>query len=190
MQRFAGLDLARIKDHSALVVVEVSDDKIITVTDAIEYPHIPLDRLAEMVKAKYDERKWVVLLIDATGFGGAVAYDILKEHMNCKALTFTNRLKNEMVSNLIMLVTSRRLRIPKEYKRLVEQMLEQRMIAESSSIRYTHPSSKNDDLFWALCMACLACKDILSDIHIRVANKKFYQEENPYGKYHAIRFRW
>jgi phage FluMu gp28-like protein len=197
--RFAGLDLARIRDHSALVVIEITEDKdnindsnnkIITVIDAIEYPHMTLDKLAEMIKSKYEKYKWVTLLIDATGFGGAIAYDILRKYMDCKALVFTNNIKNQMVSNLITLVANKKIRIPKEHKRLIEQMLEQRIISDSSSIKYRHPSNKNDDLFWALCLACFACKDMLNQSYMKIASKKFYQQENIYGKYDAIYFRW
>ncbi len=197
--RFAGLDLARIRDHSALVIVEVTkegdnnDDytnKIITVIDAIEYPHITLDKLAELVKSKYEERKWITLLIDATGFGGLVAYDILKKHMNCMPVIFTNNIKNQMIYNLITLVSNKKIRIPKKYKKLIEQILEQRIITDSSSIKYKHPSNKSDDLFWALCLACFGCKDMLDQPYMKIMHKKFYHQENLYGKYDAIYLRW
>lgn len=191
-KRFAGLDLARIKDHSALVVIEVNSneqDKIISVVDAIEYPHIPLEDITEGIRGKYDEHRWSLLYIDATGFGGALAYDVLlAKNIPCRCITFTNKVKNDMISNLIVLMAEKRLRIPRAYDRLIEQLLEQRRIVTSSSIKYEHPAGKHDDLFWALCLACFAYRDA-SDNEFITASKKFNMKENLYGNYDAIYFR-
>ncbi|MEM3092356.1 MAG: hypothetical protein QW776_00430 [Candidatus Nitrosocaldus sp.] len=198
VKRFAGLDLARIKDYSALVVIEVNnsidssnDDqgKTMTVVDAIEYPHIPLEDVAERIKGKYEEHRWSLLYIDATGFGGAVAYDILAaKNIPCRYIIFTNGMKNEMINNLITLIAGKRLKIPREYDRLIEQLLQQRRIVTSSSVKYEHPVGKHDDLFWALCLACIACKDAMDNEFI-ITSKKFSIKENLYGNYDAIHFR-
>lgn len=196
--KFAGLDVARINDYSALVVITVnnsiasnsdSQGKTITVVDAIEYPHIPLEDLAEKIKGKYEEHKWHLLYLDATGFGGAIAYDIFTaKNIPCRYITFTNRMKNEMISNLIALIAGKRLRIPHEYDRLIEQLLQQRIIVTNSSVKYEHPVGKHDDLFWALCLACIAYKDAMNNEFI-ITSKKFSIKENLYGNYDAIYFK-
>lgn len=208
-KRFAGLDLARSRDHSALVVIESEYNSIIgsssessisngsaqpqhrsiSVVDAVEYPHLPLEDIAERIRSKYDEHGWSMLYIDATGFGGVLAYDILAaRNVSCRCITFTNRLKNEMINNLIALIAEKRLRIPRVYDRLVEQLLQQRRVVTGSSIRYEHPAGRHDDLFWALCLACLAYRDMMDGGFI-AASRKFSTRENLYGNYHAIYFR-
>lgn len=60
--KFAGLDVTRVKDYSAFIVIAVNNSmarsndcqgETITVVDAIEYPPMPLEDLAERIKSKY-----------------------------------------------------------------------------------------------------------------------------------------
>lgn len=50
-----------------------------------------------------------------------------------------------------------------EYDKLIEQLLQQRMIVTNSSTKYEHRLGKHDDLFWTLCLACIAYKDAMSN---------------------------
>ncbi|MBI2184987.1 MAG: hypothetical protein HYU39_08535 [Thaumarchaeota archaeon] len=88
-----------------------------------------------------------------------------------KPVRFTMSLKQELVSDVMLFLSQKRLSIPSRgAEELLAQMREQeRIISQAGSIRYEHPSGRHDDVFWAFAiMVHLAKPYMLGTLDFRI----------------------
>jgi phage FluMu gp28-like protein len=150
-QLFAGLDIGRKKDLTVLWVLELLGDVLYT-RAVIE--------LQNMSKPDQEKVLWPIMslmdrtCIDATGLGIGWADDAQKQfgQYRVEAVTFTNRVKEELAYPVRGRMEDQKLRIP--YKPTIRADLRAvtKVTTTAGNIRFTAERSENGhaDRFWAL----------------------------------------
>ena len=92
------------------------------------------------------------LCFDRTGVGDAAA-ELFSVEIPMEEVVTSLPRKREMINFLHSLFQNKKLII--KDRTLYEQLMEQEQhITDAGNIQYKHPSSKHDDVFWALAYAC------------------------------------
>jgi len=162
-QQFSlGVDCARMgEDESVLMVLKHSD-----LTDA-EHRVVYIEswktnttvQLAARIKFLNNQFHFQQMFIDMTGLGAGV-YDILDEAIpGCVVgVTFTIKTKQDIYSNLKVLMENKQLLIPK-HRKLVEQLKDLRYTTTASGdLKLHHSDNGFDDFCDALALACYSVR--------------------------------
>ncbi|NOV29175.1 terminase family protein [Methylomonas sp. ZR1] len=159
-QLFAGLDIGRKKDLTVLWVLELLGDVLYT-RAVIE--------LQNMSKPDQEKVLWPIMAlmertcIDATGLGIGWADDAQKQfgQYRVEAVTFTNRVKEELAYPVRGAMEDQKLRIP--YKPAIRADLRAvtKVTTLAGNIRFTAERSENGhaDRFWALALGVSAASN-------------------------------
>ena len=141
-------------------VVYIEEVKHKLLTDAI-------GRIVLMDK-KFNFRK---IYIDETGLG-AGAVDVLREKVGSfkiEAFTFTVKSKQDIYSNLKMMMESGKLKIP-DNRKLIYQLLDLRYeITSSGNMKIHHSERGHDDYCDALALGCMYFKKVEASYVPRLA---------------------
>jgi phage FluMu gp28-like protein len=148
---FAGLDIGRKKDLTVLWVLELLGDVLYT-RAVIE--------LQNMSKPDQEKVLWPIMAlmdrtcIDATGLGIGWADDAQKQfgQYRVEAVTFTNRVKEELAYPVRGRMEDQKLRIPYNPKIRADLRAVTKVTTAAGNIRFTAERSENGhaDRFWAL----------------------------------------
>lgn len=174
MRYFAGIDLAKVEDYAALVILEEIKEKgskpklKLKVIKQWKVNYYDLLREVEGIIKRYEPAK---IGVDSTNEKAFADY-LERLHYPVNAIHFTHQNKGEMKDYTRMLIESRRLLLPDPRKmifsntkelviNLKEQMEAEQMINSHGTIRYDHPSGKHNDLLVALELACHAAKPFI-----------------------------
>jgi len=115
----------------------------------------------------YNKYKFV-MLIDETGLGNAIVEHLNNLGMEVSGIQFTSRKKEELLSNLHILLEQKRLAIPYD-----EELFNSLNAIEYKRNRvgnYTFDKRQHmhDDLAYALALACMAAKECVKGVGIIV----------------------
>jgi phage FluMu gp28-like protein len=119
------------------------------------YTHV----IGHLVRAnqKFKFRK---VLVDQTGVGEPVLEEIRNQGLgNIEGLKFTVQTKEELLSNLKIVMEQNRLAIP-YHRQLCQQINEQQYAySKSGHLQFSHPVNSHDDMLWALALSAYAARE-------------------------------
>jgi len=157
---YAGVDIGKLHDHSAVAVVKQEKD-VVKLVFLKEFPlETPYSHvIGSIVKAnqKFSLRK---ILIDKSGAGEAVTEEVKAQGlMNAESKVFTVQSKAEMLANLRIKMEQHQFKMPYSH-RLCQQINNQQYeYTKTGQIRFWHPKNSHDDQLWALALSCYATKE-------------------------------
>jgi phage terminase large subunit-like protein len=155
---YAGLDLGKLQDHSALAIIQRDQD-----TFKLVYTHeFPLNTsytevIATTARANH-QFHLQQLLVDQTGIGESILEALNEQATPAKGATLTQDTKTEILTNLKLTMQQNRLALPYD-KRLCEQINDQQYAyTKNGKLSFSHPQNTHDDQLWALALAVYTAK--------------------------------
>jgi len=143
-----GVDLAKYQDYTVITVLDVTQPPF-TLTDWHRYR----GRLYGDIVAQVNElqQKYLATVyLDATGVGDPVAEQI----RNCHPFVFTQRSREELISNLIVQAEQKRILLPAGNTILRDELRYFQRIRHGSNVRPEAPQGGYDDCVMSLALAC------------------------------------
>lgn len=156
-----GLDLGRVKDHTALVILDTTDP----VSSAVYEYRFPLGRSHEEnardVAAMAARWNQATVMIDTTGgaTGGHANADeyagVYLRHMpHARRVTWNRITKREMIEGAVIQLEQHRVRIPTALRLLHAELAQYTYTARrDNSVDYHAPKGEHDDIVAAFVMA-------------------------------------
>lgn len=156
---YAGQDLAKRRDFSALVLLEKTNDYKLKLVYLKEWPHVDYKIVVTETKQIFKHFGWLKLGVDRSGIGDSIIEEYYNEY--AEGIIFSAKTKEEMIEYIILLRQQGRLILPKEgTAELIHQLEEQeRILSDAGTVKFRHPSGRHDDLLWALALACYVAKE-------------------------------
>ena len=173
---YAGLDLGKLRDYSALAVVEKSGRELtlrFLKVFELNTPYLGRGSVSEAVLRAHEELGLVRLAMDRSGVGEAV-YEVLVEELGPSVLLgvkFTSERKSELLSGLKALMEAGRLELP--YDRLLIRQLGciRQEMTPSGKLKLAHEPGGHDDAVIALALACWAARKGPPGLAVRLWKK-------------------
>lgn len=158
---YLGVDFARMgEDSSCFIVVEDAwDDDVIRVVSIEETHHKLLTDAVGRITIMDRKYKFQKIYLDSTGLGAGPG-DILRERLGTRVepIVFTSKSKQDIYSNLKVLMEKGTLKIPND-KKLIYQLMDLRYeITSGGNIKIHHSERGFDDYCDALALAVYAFK--------------------------------
>lgn len=154
---FAGYDPGGKQSLAAFVIIRRIDDKLYLVYKKAErsksYTEFNVE-IAEMY-GRHNFR----LFVDQTGLGNPIAEHLKELGIDVKGIALTERRKEELLSNMKMLMEERKVALPYdlEVHNALNAIEYQR--TRTGGYRFYKRNGTYDDLGYALAMACFAAKE-------------------------------
>ncbi len=167
---YVGIDIGRRKDLTAIWCLDVFENikytRLLKILEKTPFK-IQYEIISEILKHKHLRR----CCIDGTGLGMQIAETAQDDFgkYRVEAITFTNKVKEEMAYNLRTNFEDKTIYIPSEHEIREDLHSVRRIITASNNIRFDADSDESTghaDRFWALALALYACSTNLSPIHI------------------------
>ncbi len=156
---YAGLDLGKLQDHSALAIIQKD-----AYTLKLVYTHdFPLETTYTQVIATTTRANTQFhlqkLLADQTGIGEPILEELQNQGItNATGAKLTQEAKTEILTHLKLTMEQQRLAIPYD-KRLCQQINDQQYAyTKNGKLTFSHPQNTHDDQLWALALAVYAAK--------------------------------
>ncbi len=154
---YAGVDFGKLEDYSVISVIR-REGETLKLIYLHEFPlGTPYSKvIGQLVKANKTFSLHKVL-VDQTGVGEPILEEIKAQGLrNVEGLTFTIKIKEELLTTLKMAMEQKRLKIP-YHRRLIQQINEQQYsYSKSGHLQFSHPKGSHDDMLWALALAVTA----------------------------------
>jgi len=157
-----GVDLAKYQDYTAIVVLDITREPY-RLAEWHRYQgrlYAAVIQHVNELQAKYGARVY----LDATGVGEAVAEQI----SNCEPFVFSERSRQDLISNLVVLVQQKRLLLPAGWTVLRDELRYFRMVRHGERVKAEATAGYHDDTVMALALACWALKKGQAEPRIRV----------------------
>lgn len=154
---FGGLDLAKTEDFTVLVIMNR------------EYRVVFVERFQrqdwgiqiERVRATLERYNRASVLVDSTGKGEPVLEALLAKGCNADPYLFSARSKNDLVTNLSMLLEQRKVELPRVevMPEMIEELEDfQYTISDSGNVKTGASGSRHDDCVIALGLCAMQVK--------------------------------
>jgi len=174
---FAGLDLGRVQDYSALVVIEQTKESKYVLRHLKIFEHgTSYASVIGYVKTLQD--RWggfSKIRVDSTSQDYVVEDMTKSEIENCEGVRFSAPRKQEMASLLKQRMTNNQFWYPyftwqKPYpgEWVTELNVERFELRKDGSIALNHPSGTHDDAFWACALALFSTVELTPEPFIQV----------------------
>ncbi len=157
---YAGLDLGKHNDHSALVIIKTENNQQ-NLIHTKQFPlNTPYASVIGYVKTLNDRWQTInKILVDQSGVGDYVTEDMQNAGLtNTEGITFTLETKQEMAQHLKQQMIQKQLRFPYDSELIAELNLEQYELTKDGKTKFNHPQGTHDDRFWALALATYATR--------------------------------
>jgi phage FluMu gp28-like protein len=155
---YAGIDLGKLQDHSALAVVQREDETlklVYTHEFPLETSYTEVIATATRANTRFHLQK---LLADQSGIGEPILEELQTEGITAEGAKLTQDTKTEILTHLKLTMEQQRLAIP-YYKRLCQQINDQQYAyTKNGKLTFQHPPNTHDDQLWALALAVYAAK--------------------------------
>jgi phage terminase large subunit-like protein len=155
---FAGLDLGKLQDHSALAIVQREKDTlklVYTHEFPLETPYTQVIAHTTRATKHFKLRK---LIADQTGLGEPILEQLQTEGTPAEGAKLTQDTKTEILTHLKLTMQQNRLAIPYD-KQLCQQINDQQYAyTRNGKLTFSHPPKTHDDQLWALALAVYAAK--------------------------------
>ncbi|MCW3996213.1 MAG: phage terminase large subunit [Candidatus Bathyarchaeota archaeon] len=156
---FAGLDLGKLQDHSALVIAQKTRD-----CQKVVYTHqfplqMPYSEVISWVLRADEKFGFKKLLADQSGIGEPVLENLQEQGLtSAEGVTLTQDSKTELLTHLKLVMEQNGLAIPYS-KNLCQQINDQQYsYGKNGKLTFNHPPNTHDDMLWALALAVYAAK--------------------------------
>jgi phage FluMu gp28-like protein len=157
---YAGLDLGKHQDHSALAIVKIEESSIKLIHMHLFPLRTPYASVIGYVKTLCDRwQKINKILVDVSGVGDYIAEDLINAGVSqTESVKFTVETKQEMAQWLKQCMIEKRLKIPYDSDLIAELNIERFQLTKEGKIKLSHPEGTHDDRFWSLALACYATR--------------------------------
>lgn len=158
-QYFAGLDLGKLQDHSALIIIQKENDTL-----KLVYKHeFPLEtNYTEVISTTNRANQQFhlqKLLVDQSGIGEPILEQLQQQGITVEGETLSQDTKAEILTNLKLTMEQNHLAIPYD-RHLCEQINDQQYTySKNSKLTFTHTQGTHDDQLWALALAIYATRN-------------------------------
>ena len=154
---FAGYDPGGKRSYAAFVIIRRIDEKLYVVYKKCEKGKDYAEFNVELADL-YNKYKFV-MLVDETGLGSPILGHLKELGMEVNGIQFTSRKKEELLSNLKILMETKKLAIPYD-----EELFNALNAIECKRTRvgnfiFEKRQHMHDDLAYALALACLAARE-------------------------------
>ena len=156
---YAGLDLGKLQDHSALAIIQREDDTlklVYTHEFPLETPYTEVIAHTTRANQQFHLQK---LLTDQTGIGEPILDTMQEQGITCaEGAKLTQDTKTEILTQLKLTMQQNRLAIPYN-KRLCQQINDQQYAyTRNGKLTFNPSPNTHDDQLWALALAVYAAK--------------------------------
>lgn len=147
-----GVDLAKYQDYTVVTVLDVTQPPF-PLVEWHRYQGKLYGDIVDQVNGLQQKYKALVYL-DATGVGDPVSEQV----RNCQPFVFTQRSREELISNLIVQVEQKRLLLPAGNTALRDELRFFQRVRHGMNVRPEAPSGCFDDAVMSLALACWAVR--------------------------------
>ena len=162
---YVGVDFGKEQDYSVVLVVEKFPNAA-KMVHVHRFPlHTEFASVIGYVKSLQDRWQTVrAVYADITGVGGYIVEDMVRSGIqNIKGVNFTVQSKEEMATILREKMRTSQLKIPYVPTRRLEDIdltaelnIEKYELMKTGHLRFSHPESGHDDVFWSAALAVYA----------------------------------
>ncbi len=147
-----GVDLAKYQDYTVIIVLDITREPYQIVEYHRYQGRLYTDVVAHVneLQAKYNARVY----LDATGVGDPIAEQV----RNCEPFVFSEKSRNELISNLVVLVQQKKLLLPTSWTALRDELRYFRNVKRGTKVKAEASEGYHDDTVMALALACWALK--------------------------------
>jgi phage FluMu gp28-like protein len=153
---FAGYDPGGKDSYAAFVVVRRIDDKLYLVHKKAEKGELYTQFSVEI--ADLNRKHPFKFMFDATGLGGPVEEHLKELGIDAEGIRFTDRNKEELLSNLKLLMEEKKLVLPDDSELHYSLNAIEFERTRTGAFKFYKRSGTYDDLGYALALACFAAK--------------------------------
>jgi terminase large subunit-like protein len=149
---YAGLDLAKIEDYTVLVIV----DRDLRVQFVDRFNRVDWDLQVKRIEAACTKFNKAQLWVDTTGKGEPVYEALCHARLRVEPFLFTSKSKNDLITNLSMLLEAKRVTLPKVElwpEGIDELEAFEYSVTDQGNVRTSAPSGIHDDCVIALALA-------------------------------------
>ena len=162
---YGGYDPGGNQDPAAFIVVERKDDllrvcfqKIYLSRDSsgkkIDDPNL-YSRFTTEISEIHNKIKLKKIGVDQTGLGKPIIEHLKDLKLPAEGMTLTTRSKEEILSNLKILLEQKKLVLPANDLNLLSNLnCIQSEVSRTGGRTFSHPKGTHDDLAYALALAC------------------------------------
>jgi len=156
---YAGVDLAKKEDFSAVAVLRRDEDAFRLIHLNVFPRGTEYVGVINYLKALSERLKTVHrFLVDQTGVGEAVLEQAQKTVRNVEGVVLTAPQKQDILGYLKLMMQERRVLFPYELDFLQELNVERFELSKSGQVLFSHPDGTHDDRLWAFALAVFATK--------------------------------
>jgi len=177
---FAGLDLGKHQDYSALIVIEEVGNKFLLRHFKLWPFETSYASVIGYVKALQD--RWggfSKIRVDMTGVGDYIVEDMKNAEIdNVEGVNFSVPRKQEMASLLKQRMVNHQFWFPyftweRPYRGeyVTELNVERFEVRKDGSLAFSHPKGTHDDVFWATALAVYATMEMTPEPYVTVIPK-------------------
>ena len=155
---YAGLDLGKLQDHSALAIIQREADTLkLVYTREFPLNTSYTEVIATAARANH-QFHLQQLLVDQTGIGEPILEALNEQSIPAEGATLTQDTKTEILTNLKLTMEQQRIAIP--YDKAICQQINDQQYAYTGNgkLTFTHPQNTHDDQLWALALAAQAAR--------------------------------
>lgn len=155
---YSGYDPAKLVDSGVYTIVERNDREIV-IRHIKEWQGVSYSEQERYINMMTQATSISKLLTDSTGVGVKIQED-LEGSLGARAegITFTNAIKEQIITDLRVAFQDRTIRIPHDMKLITQLHGLQRSISDAGATKYQHEENKHDDYVWSLALALRAIK--------------------------------
>jgi phage FluMu gp28-like protein len=157
---YAGVDFGKLQDYSVLTVLKREAD-ILKLVYMHQFPlETPYTQVIGHLVRAHQKFRFRKIFVDQTGVGEPVLEEIRNQGIGCvEGLKFTVQTKEELLTNLKIVMERNRLAIP-FHRQLCQQINEQQYAySKSGHLQFSHPANSHDDMLWSLALAAYAARE-------------------------------
>jgi phage FluMu gp28-like protein len=155
---YVGIDFGKHADHSAIAVIREEPNHTLRLVYLREFPlETPYSTVIDALRTLHAAYRFHMGNLDQTGVGEAL-YEQIREFAGyIKGVTFTARVKQDILGKLLLTMERKGVIIPREPERLLTQLTQQRCEpTQQGTLRFSHPTGTHDDLAWAFALSVYA----------------------------------
>lgn len=143
-----GVDLAKYQDYTVITVLDVTQPPF-RLAEWHRYRGKLYGDIVAQVN-RLQEKYRATVYLDATGLGDPVAEQV----KNCYSFVFTQRSREELISNLIVQTEQKRLILPAGNTALRDELRFFQRVRHGTNVRPEAPQGGYDDCVMSLALAC------------------------------------
>jgi len=164
---FIGVDIAKMYDYTAIVVIDGTDQKNCKVVYTERYTGKPYSFVIERIMGLSFRFHPLSILLDETGVGAGITEQVAAELPCAEGFTFSMQSKVALINTLKTGLEQRRLKIPRSQNVMADELrFYQYELSDSGVVKMSAPSKKHDDYVIALALAYQKCAVMYADASV------------------------